>query len=163
MWYLLNLSDKHPLETSFCDLQLQRPEISKKGWFYNAYYKCIISRCDVLGLVSQTRSCPLREFDSSPGSPCRNGCRIAREVLAAGSIGLALASCLKFSLNCSLEGRSFMKYFLINLNKKYLALVMQSLEAKRRGLVWESRDFGERVSPLFWRSLSSFPSSECGQ
>ena len=96
---------------------------------------CIISRCDILGLVSQTWGCPLREFDSSPGSPCRNGCRIAREVLAAGSIGLALAGYLKFSLNCSLEGRTFMKYFLINLNKKYLALVMQSLEAKRRGLV----------------------------
>ena len=96
---------------------------------------CIISRCDVLGPVSQTWGCPLREFDSSPGRPCRNGRRIAREVLAAVSIGFTLAGYLKFSLNFSLEGRSFMKYFLINLNKKYLALVMQSLKAKKRGLV----------------------------
>ena len=123
---------------------------------------CIISRCDVLGLVSQTWGCPLREFDSSPGSPCRNSYRIAREVLAAGSIGLALAGYLKFSLNCSLEGRTFMKYFLINLNKKYLALVMQSLEAKTWFSLRIAR-IGERVSPLFWRSLSTFPSSECGQ
>ena len=85
--------------------------------------------------MSQTWGCSLRKFDSSPGRPCLNGRRIAREVLAAGSIGFAQAGYLKFSLNCSLEGRTFMKCFLINLNKKYLALVMQSLEAKRRGLV----------------------------
>ena len=151
------------METSFCDLQLQRPKISKKRMILQCLLQvCIISRCDVLGLVSQTWGCPLREFDSSPGRPCRNGCRIAREVLAAGSIGLALAGYLKFSLNCSLEGRTFMKYFLINLNKKYLALVMQSLEAKTWFSLRIAR-IGERVSPLFWRSLSTFPSSECGQ
>ena len=55
-----------------------------------------------------------------------------------------------------------MKYFLINLNKKYLALVMQSLEAKTWFSLRIAR-IGERVSPLFWRSLSTFPSSECGQ
>ena len=85
--------------------------------------------------MSQRWGCSLRNLTRVQVDRVVTVAELHKEVLAAGSIGFALAGYLKFSLNCSLEGRTFMKYFLINLNKKYLALVTQSLEAKRRGLV----------------------------
>ena len=68
--------------------------------------------------MSQTWGCSLRKFESSPGRPCCNGRRIEREVLAAGSIGFALAGYLKFSLKLFPRRQKFFEIFFDKLKQK---------------------------------------------